>query len=90
VVTVAKQNLDVGVAIGEIGGYHVLGRIYPMQEARKKNLLPLGLAEGARVKIRVAKGEYISMDMIEPETESTVYQLWKLQENLWQSELKSK
>lgn len=90
VVTVAKQNLDVGVTIGEIGGYHALGRIYPMQEARKKNLLPLGLAEGARVKVRIAKGEYISMDMVEPETESTVYQLWKLQENLWQSELKSK
>jgi len=90
VVTVAKQNLDVGVTIGAIGGYHVLGRIYPLQEARKKNLLPLGLAEGARVKMRIAKGEYISMDMVEPQTESTVYQLWKLQENLWQSELKSK
>jgi len=90
VVTVAKQNLDVGISIDGIGGYHVLGRIYPLQGARKKNLLPLGLAEGARVKVRITKGEYISMDMVEPETESTVYQLWKLQESLWQSELKSK
>ncbi len=90
VVTVAKQNLDVRVTIDGIGGYHVFGRIYPLPEARKKNLLPLGLAEGARVKVRVAKGEYISMDMVEPETESIVYQLWKLQESLWQSDLKSK
>ncbi len=90
VVTVAKQNLDVGITIDGIGGYHVFGRIYPMQEARKKNLLPLGLAGGARVKVRIAKGEYIGMDMVEPETDSTVYQLWKLQESLWESELKSK
>ncbi|MFQ6066078.1 MAG: NAD(P)H-dependent oxidoreductase [bacterium] len=90
VVTVAKQNLDVGVTIDGIGGYHVLGRIYLLQEARKKNLLPLGLAEGARVKVQVSKGECISMDMVEPKTESTIYQLWKLQESLWESNLKSK
>jgi predicted homoserine dehydrogenase-like protein len=90
VVTVAKQNLDVGVRIDGIGGYHVFGRIYLAEEARKKNLLPIGLAEGARVKVRVAKGECISMDMVEPETKSTVYQLWKLQESLWQSDLKSR
>jgi len=90
VATVAKQSLDVGVTIDGIGGYHVFGRIYPIKEARKKNLLPLGLAEGARVKVRVTKGECITMDMVEPQTESTIYQLWKLQENLWESDLKSK
>jgi len=90
VVTVAKQNLNVGVRIDGIGGYHVFGRIYPLPEARKKKFLPLGLAEGAKVKVRVTKGEYISMDMVEPETESTVYQLWKLQESLWESYLNRK
>ena len=89
-VTVAKQNLDVGVTIDGIVGYHVFGRIYLAKEARKKNFLPIGLAEGARVKVRVTKGEYISMDMVEPQTESIVYQLWKLQESLWESDLKSK
>jgi len=90
VVTVAKQNLDVGTTIDGIGGYHVFGRIYPLQEARKKNLLSLGLAEGAKVKVKIGKGEYITTNMVKPETESIVYQLWKLQESLGGSHFKNK
>ena len=40
--------------------------------------------------IRVAKGEYLTMDTVEPETDSAIYRLWKLQENLWESDLKNK
>jgi len=90
VVTVAKQNLDIGTIIDGIGGYHALGRIYPMEKARKENLLPIGLAQGAKVKVRIAKGQYVNTNMVEPERESVVYQLWKLQQNLGKSDSNNK
>jgi predicted homoserine dehydrogenase-like protein len=78
VVAVAKRDLDAGEKLGGIGGADYYGSVYPVAEARE--LLPLGLAAGARTTRPVEKGSAIMRAGVELAEDSFVVNLWRLQE----------
>ena len=84
VITVAKRNLKQGEQLDGSGGYTVNGLIETAEIARAENLLPLGLASGAKLKQDVAQGIAISYDMVELDEDSFVLKLRRLQDaTLW-------
>ena len=80
VITVAKRHLEEGEILDGGGGYTVNGLCEKATVARAENLLPLGLAYGARLTREIAQGEAISYDMVEMETGSFIYMLRRLQD----------
>ncbi|KXS47229.1 MAG: SAF domain-containing protein [Halanaerobium sp. T82-1] len=61
VTTIAKKDLKPGDEIDNIGGFAVYGSVDKIEVAREKNLLPLGIAEGAKLKQEVKKGERLTL-----------------------------
>jgi predicted homoserine dehydrogenase-like protein len=55
VVTLAKTDLKAGTVLDALGGYHTYGECENYPVARGQDLLPIGLAEGCRLKRDVAK-----------------------------------
>jgi len=82
VITVAKRDLKVGQKIDGIGKFDIYGSIERAAVSRQENLLPLGLAEGAVLKNKVKKGDYLTLSQVEFE-ESILMNLWKLQNKLY-------
>lgn len=82
-ITVAKRDLRVGERIDGIGKFDIYGSIEKASVAHKENLLPLGLAEGAVLKINVKKGGYITWHQIELEKRSVLLSLRRLQDKLF-------
>ena len=82
VITVAKRDLKVGQKIDGIGKFDIYGSIERAAVSRQENLLPLGLAEGAVLKSKVKKGDYLTLSQVEFE-ESILMNLWKLQNKLY-------
>ena len=80
VITVAKRNLKAGEILDGSGGYTVNGLIEKSEIARAENLLPLGLADGVKLKRDVLQGEAISYDMVELNEDSFVLKLRRLQD----------
>lgn len=65
VVTTAKVDLDEGQALDGIGGYLTYGQCENAPTAYAENLLPMGLAEGCRVKRRIRKDEVLTYADVE-------------------------
>ncbi|TSB47251.1 NAD(P)H-dependent oxidoreductase [Alkalicoccobacillus porphyridii] len=81
-VTVAKRDLEAGEHLDSIGGFTVYGSILKAEDAKKENLLPLGLVDrNVRVNRAIKKGEYISYSDITQTKESFIWQLRKLQDD---------
>ena len=59
VVTTAKQNLKCGQVIDGIGGFDCYGMIENSDITNKESFLPMGLAEGCRLKRDMARDEVI-------------------------------
>ena len=59
VVAAAKQDLKCGQALDGIGGFDCYGMIENSDTTRQENFLPMGLAEGCRLKRDVARDEVI-------------------------------
>jgi len=83
VATVAKRDLKAGETLDGIGGFTVHGMIHRAEVARKENLLPLGLTEGARVKRAIPKGQLIRYDQVELDERSILLQLRRIQDALF-------
>jgi len=83
VTTIAKKDLKAGEEIDGIGGFAVYGSVDKAEDARAKNLLPLGISDGAKLKQDVKKGEKLTLDMVELEKDSVIYELWKLQKRVF-------
>jgi predicted homoserine dehydrogenase-like protein len=67
VVTAAKTDLAEGVVLDAIGGYTTYGLCERAEVAGGDRLLPLGLAEGCRLRRSVAKDEVLSYaDVVVP------------------------
>jgi predicted homoserine dehydrogenase-like protein len=65
VITIAKRDLRRGDYVDSYGGHTVYGGIENREQAAKENLLPLGLAVGARLREEVEKGSVVTYDQVE-------------------------
>ncbi|MDX2228719.1 MAG: Gfo/Idh/MocA family oxidoreductase [Leptolyngbyaceae cyanobacterium bins.349] len=65
VVTTAKIDLKAGETLDEIGGYMTYGQCETSAITLADNLLPVGLAEGCRLKRDVAKDQVLTYDDVE-------------------------
>ncbi|NLJ98297.1 MAG: NAD(P)-dependent oxidoreductase [Tissierellia bacterium] len=80
-ITIAKKDLKAGDKLDRIGGFTVYGSIEEYKVAKKENLVPIGLIdENTKLIKDVKKGELITYDMLEMDTETTIYRLRKLQD----------
>jgi len=80
VITVAKRDLKAGETLDGSGGYTVNGLCEKASVARAENLLPLGLADVARLKVNAGQGEAIRYDMVDLDETSFVLKLRQLQD----------
>jgi predicted homoserine dehydrogenase-like protein len=82
VCTMAKKDLFPGDTIDGIGGYTVRGYADIAKDAKRDNLVPIGLIEGAIVQKPIKVGELISYDQVEVDESSLIVQLRRKQDNL--------
>jgi predicted homoserine dehydrogenase-like protein len=80
VVATAKRDLEPGEVIDGIGGHHVRGVTHLAQDAR--DLVPLGLAEGATIERPVAAGDPVPRDAVAIRP-SVISHLRELQDRLF-------
>lgn len=81
-ITVAKKDLKAGEALDAIGEYCYRASIEHAHIARAGNMLPVGLAKGARLKRDVVRDEVITYDMVELDDRSVLLQLRRMQDHL--------
>lgn len=81
-ITIAKKDLKAGEVLDAIGEYCYRASIELADVARKGNMLPVGLAKGARMKVDVRKDEVITYDMVELNEDSVLLQLRRMQDQL--------
>ncbi|MBF2025930.1 MAG: Gfo/Idh/MocA family oxidoreductase [Oscillatoriales cyanobacterium C42_A2020_001] len=65
VITTAKIDLKAGETIDCIGGYMTYGQCETAKITQAENLLPIGLAEGCRLKRDVAKDQVLTYEDVE-------------------------
>ena len=80
--TTAKRDLKPGDKLDAFGGYTFHGVMDRAEEARALNALPVGLAPGAVIAKRVARGEVVTWDDVTLDAGSTVVKLRRMQDAL--------
>ena len=65
VVATAKVNLDAGHALDGVGGYMTYGQCENADVVRAQGLLPLGLAEGSRLRRGIPRDHVLTYDDVE-------------------------
>ena len=65
VITVAKRDMKAGELVDEIGGFTCYGVLENSENCQKEGLLPMGLAEGCRLKEDVSKDQVITYAHVE-------------------------
>ncbi|MEW6695770.1 MAG: NAD(P)H-dependent oxidoreductase [Bacillota bacterium] len=85
-ITVAKQDLKAGQILDGIGEYCYRASIELAEVARSGNMLPVGLAKGAKLLYDVKKDEVITYDMVELNNDSVLLQLRRLQDQILANE----
>jgi predicted homoserine dehydrogenase-like protein len=78
VVALAKTDLESGTVLDGLGEYHTYGEAENHPTARAEALLPIALAEGARLKGPVAKNAALTLDDVEL-ADRIVVDLWNEQ-----------
>jgi predicted homoserine dehydrogenase-like protein len=81
-VAYAKVDLKPGDKVDMLGGFTVYGMFYRADQARRENLVPLGLTVGGTLTKPVKKGQPICYDEIELVESQTIYRLRKEQDAL--------
>ena len=82
-ITIAKKDLKAGDRLDSIGGYTVYGSIEEHRIAKEQNLVPIGLIdESTKVIKDIKKDEPITYDMIELNTNTTIYKLKQVQDKV--------
>lgn len=79
VIATAKVDLKKGDYIDEIGGFKTYGICENYDVARKNNFLPMGLANGAKLKVDVPKDQLITFDDVEMRDDTLLERLWRQQ-----------
>jgi len=82
-ITIAKRDLKAGEHLGAIGEYCYRASIDLHHVARLENMLPVGLAKGAKLTYDVKKDEIITYDMVELDNSSLLLQLRRLQDAMF-------
>jgi predicted homoserine dehydrogenase-like protein len=86
VMCVAKCDLLPGMYLDRIGGFTHYGIIDKFDIATSENALPIGLAEGAMVKKKIAKGEIIRYeDVVLPD--KNIVKIRKIQDKFMKKEM---
>jgi predicted homoserine dehydrogenase-like protein len=85
VVATAKTDLHAGDVLDGLGHYMTYGQCENYDVVRAENLLPIGLAEGCRLKRDVDRDEVLTYDDVEPPTGTTVHRLRAEQDQLFPS-----
>lgn len=81
VITIAKKDLKKGEKLDGIGEFTILGSIESYEEAKNKNLLPIGLVNhNTSVTRDIRKGEAIRYDMVDLDKSTSIYKLRQMQE----------
>lgn len=75
VIAAAKTDLEAGAMLDGIGHYMTYGLCENAEVARAENLLPIGLAEGCRLKRAVPKDACLTYDDVEPPVDSLAHRL---------------
>jgi predicted homoserine dehydrogenase-like protein len=83
VVATAKTDLHAGDVLDGLGHYMTYGQCENYDVVRAENLLPIGLAEGCRLKRDVDRDEVLTYDDVEPPTGTTVHRLRAEQDQLF-------
>ncbi|PRD42554.1 NAD(P)-dependent oxidoreductase [Phyllobacterium phragmitis] len=83
VVAAAKRPLRQGETIDGIGGYMTYGVAENYDISRGENLLPMGLAEGCRLKREVPMDQALTYDDVETPSGSTAHALRRQQDALF-------
>jgi predicted homoserine dehydrogenase-like protein len=65
VIAIAKTDLKAGEIIDGIGGFKTYGTIENSDVSRTENLLPMGLAEGCRLRNDISKDQAISYEDVQ-------------------------
>jgi len=82
-IAVAKRDLKKGEILDRIGEYCYRGSIELAEIAKENNMLPLGLAYGAKLKVNVHKDEILTYDMVDfDEDNSVLLQLRRIQDKI--------
>ena len=83
-ITVAKRDLKAGETIDGIGGYTTYGSIATAQETYEKGYVVYALVnKNARMKCDVKKGTLLTLDMVELDTSTQLYQVRKEQDQMY-------
>lgn len=81
-ITVAKQDLKAGQVLDRIGEYCYRASVDLYEVAKEGNMLPVGLAYGAKLKRDVAMDEIITYDIVELDEASTFVKLRRMQNEM--------
>jgi len=81
-ITIAKKDLRAGETLDGIGEYCYRGSIELYGTSRQRRLLPLGLAKGCVMRKDVARDEVITLDMVNPLTDSVLFHLRTISDKL--------
>lgn len=83
VITVAKKDLKAGEVLDGIGGFTTYGSIADKAESDANNYVPFGLVtHGAKMLKDAKKGQLLTMDMVELDTNTLIYKLRKEQDGM--------
>ena len=79
-VAVAKRPMESGDSIDGLGGFSVYGMIERADTAHRSDMLPLGLAPGARVRKPIEVGQTLTYSDVELDDTSMIVHLRRLQD----------
>jgi predicted homoserine dehydrogenase-like protein len=83
VVATAKLDLRAGTVLDGLGGYHSYGQAERAEVTAAENLLPMGVAEGCRLRTDVSRDQVLSYDDVELPPGRLVDQLRAEQAAVW-------
>lgn len=82
-ITVAKQDLKAGQILDGIGEYCYRASIELAEIASEGNMLPVGLAKGAKLLVDVKRDVPITYEMVELNNKSVLLQLRRIQDQMY-------
>jgi predicted homoserine dehydrogenase-like protein len=90
-VTVAKRDIKAGESLDGIGGYSVRGVLETHNDMKANGHIPIGLISGKVIaKKDIKVGQFLTLDDVELDTNTTVWKLRTLQDQLFPTSLEKR